>query len=92
MIDDIPFMIVDNQKIAPLRGASKMELVSAEMPNRNDRPFGIVDRVTISKEAMEKYRQLQTPVAADPPQFSHPSRIAQVSAIPLLTGSLKKNI
>ena len=59
MIDDTPHIIVDNRKIAPLRRASSPDPASAERPDRKGRPFGVVDRVTISSEAKEKSRQLQ---------------------------------
>ena len=59
MIDNTPYIIVDNRKIAPLRRSSNPDPASAERPNRMDQPFGVVDRVTISGEAMEKCRQLQ---------------------------------
>lgn len=64
MIDDTPYIIVDNQKIAPIYRASKSHSTPAEKPNRENRPFGVVDRVTISREAMEKCRQQQG-IAAD---------------------------
>ena len=59
MIDDTPYIIVDNRKIAPLYRVTTPGSVSAERPNRKDQPFGVVDRVTISREAIEKCRQLQ---------------------------------
>jgi len=59
MIDNTPYIIVDNRKITPLRRVTTPGSVSAERPNRKDQPFGVVDRVTISGEAMEKCRQLQ---------------------------------
>ena len=91
MIDKTPYIIVENHKIAPIRRASKMNPAFAERPNREDRPFGVVDRVTISREAMEKYRQLQAQVDAEPPVFNYPSRKLRSSTIALLTDSSKKH-
>jgi len=90
MIDDTPYLIVDNQKIAPLHRVSKLHSASAEKPNRDDRPFGVVDRVTISGEAMEKYRQLQAQVEAEPPTLTSPFGKPWTSTIPRLTDSPKK--
>ena len=59
MIDDTPYIIVDNHKIAPIWRAAKPDSAPDEQPDRMDLPFGVVDRVTISGEAMEKFRQLQ---------------------------------
>ncbi len=59
MIDDTPYIIVDNRKIAPLNRVTTPGSVSAEKQNREDPPFGVVDRVTISSEAIEKCRQMQ---------------------------------
>jgi hypothetical protein len=90
MIDKTPYIIVDNHKIAPIRRASKMNPAPAERPNREDRPFGVVDRVTISRQAMEKYRQLQAQVDAEPSVCTYLSRKLRSATIPLLTDSSKK--
>jgi hypothetical protein len=67
MIDKTPYIIIDDHKLAPIRGPSRTIPASADGSQREDRPFGIVDRVTISKAAMEKYRQLQLAGDADSP-------------------------
>jgi hypothetical protein len=89
MIDNIPYITVDNRKIAPLYRVSKPYSASDGTPGRDDRPFGVVDRITISGEAMEKYRQLQAQVEADPPALTVSSGKTRTSTVPLLTDSPK---
>jgi hypothetical protein len=91
MIDKTPYIIVDNQKIAPIRPASKTNQTSAERSNREDQPFGVVDRVTISDDALQKYRQLQTPADADPSLLPPPSRKVSIPSLTLLTDASKKH-
>ena len=91
MIDDTPYIIVDNRKIAPLHRVTTPGSVSAEKPNWKDQPFGVVDRVTISSEAIEKYRRLRAALEAEPPAFNHPYSKSRASGIPLLTDSPKKH-
>lgn len=90
MIDKTPYIIVDNHKIAPIRRASKMNPVSAGRPNREDQPFGVVDRVTISKAGLEKYRQLQGSVDADLPPPAHTSGKLLNPTVTLLPDSSKQ--
>ena len=58
MDDPIPYIIVDNQKIAPIeRIVPGPRLLEDRHPDAGP-PFGVVDRVTISNEARIRYRQL----------------------------------
>ena len=91
MIDKTPYIIVDNQKIAPIRRASKTNPTSAERPNREDQPFGVVDRVTLSNAALQKYRHLQIIVDTDPSIHPPPSQKALTPTIALLTAGSKKH-
>ena len=91
MIDDTPYIMVDNRKIPLLHRVTTPGSVSADRPKRKDQPFGVVDRVTISSEAIEKHRQLRTALEAEPPAFDHPHSKSRASGIPLLTDSPKKH-
>ena len=73
MIDDTPYIIVDNQRLHPIYRASKIEPTSSSQPDREEPPFGVVDRVTISKEALERYRLYQTAVTTNAKQLFDPS-------------------
>lgn len=81
MIDDTPYIIVDNQKIAPIAWTPRAASAADDKPGHEERPFGIVDRVTISKEAREKSRWHQAqadmtfPVPAAPPAPQQPAPI-----------------
>lgn len=53
MIDDTPYIIVDHHKFAPVsRGAPQ---VPSENPDLTKILIGIVDRVTISREAKKNF-------------------------------------
>lgn len=59
MIDRTPFIIVDNQKIMPLERTADGSSQGRPRHRSDARPFGVVDRVTISAEAREKLRLRQ---------------------------------
>ena len=58
MDDFTPYIIVDNQRIAPLVRSRIIHRTNAYMNNNRegDPPFGVVDRVTISNEARQRYK------------------------------------
>lgn len=85
MIDKTPYIVVDNQKIAPIRRGSATYPTSAQKANREDQPFGVIDRVTISNAALQKYRQLQIAVDADPSPLPPLYRKGPTPIIGLLT-------
>lgn len=89
MIEKTPYIIVDNRKIAPIRRASGTLPVPAERSNQ-DLPFGVVDRVTISNAAVEKYRQLQITGDADPALHPPHSQNSQPTIVYLLTDASQK--
>jgi hypothetical protein len=57
MIDGIPYIVVDNQKISPIGRAPGSESTTDGHPRREDQTFGVVDRVTISSEARQMSKQ-----------------------------------
>jgi hypothetical protein len=91
MIDDTPYIIVDNQKIAPIERSPRVKLKAQDRTQREEQPFGIVDRVTISSEAREIARHLQAHAEASPQALTNPQAIRDLSPkpgtvnIPLLT-------
>lgn len=54
MIDNTPYIIVDNRKISPIERSARPHSATAEQKGREELTFGVVDRVTISREAREK--------------------------------------
>lgn len=64
MIDKTPYIIVDNRKIAPIQQSPRTKSAADDESSRRQQPFGVVDRVTISKEAQEMFLKLQTQTGA----------------------------
>jgi hypothetical protein len=56
MIDDRPYIIVDNRKIAPIQPSPRVGRPAGDRKKSDEHPFGVVDRVTISNEARERLR------------------------------------
>jgi hypothetical protein len=48
---------------------------------RKAQPFGVVDRVTITSEAIEKYRRLRAALEAQPPALNHPRSQFYIMAV-----------
>jgi hypothetical protein len=59
MAEEPPFIVVDNQKIAPLYRVTHTRDVRDDGRDASREPFGVVDRVTISAEAREKSLRLK---------------------------------
>jgi hypothetical protein len=59
MIDDTPapYIIVDNRKIQPISRSPRPHSAADETRRDQEQNFGVVDRVTISREGLEKSRQ-----------------------------------
>ncbi|BBO90668.1 hypothetical protein [Desulfosarcina ovata] len=82
-MDEPPYIIVDNQKILPIERAPRSNPVADGKRGREDDPFGIVDRVTLSREGLEKSRQAldvvepdrQSPKPTPPPQLTYSPKI-----------------
>ena len=72
-MDKIPYIIVDNQRIAPLRPTPRIVSVGREATPRDaSSPFGIVDRVTISPEGRQKAEQFARTRNTDAPLEARP--------------------
>jgi hypothetical protein len=56
MDDTIPYIIVDNLRIAPLERDIGTRSSNYLNEGDSDLPFGVVDRVTISSEARRRSR------------------------------------
>jgi hypothetical protein len=65
MIDDPPFITVDNQKIYPVNRSLGPESASGSRKEPDPPPFGIVDRVTLSRQAREQSKRLQAQIRAE---------------------------
>jgi hypothetical protein len=89
MIRDIPYIIVDNQRLAPIQPVSRPDSAGAGRQHRSDLPFGIVDRVTISREALKKNLQDLASFAAEPSVSMPYSPKATIDKLPLLADSPK---
>lgn len=57
MIENGPYIIVDNRRIAPIAPSSQTRPAGGDQKDPRDPPFGIVDRVTISDAARERFRR-----------------------------------
>ena len=66
MINDTPYIIVDNQKIPPIGRSPGPDSATQDRTTQEEQSFGVVDRVTISREAREKARHDQAHAEADP--------------------------
>jgi hypothetical protein len=63
-LDDTPYIIVDDRKIAPIYRGAISHSGRAELPSEDDRPFGVVDRVTLSQAALDACRYAQEAAGA----------------------------
>jgi hypothetical protein len=90
MRDDTPYIIVDNRKIPPIQRPARTGSASAVRPRGEEQPFGVVDRVTISREAREKARHPAAHAGADSPALDDLSKKPSTSNRPQLTDSREK--
>jgi hypothetical protein len=67
MTDETPYIIVDNRKISPIERSPRLASATADRPRREEQTFGVVDRVTISREARERSLQPPAYTQAGPP-------------------------
>lgn len=67
MLDDTPYIIVDDRRIAPIYRGAISHSGRAELPPEDDRPFGVVDRVTLSQAALDACRCAQEAAASKQP-------------------------
>ena len=88
MIDETPYIIVDNQKIQPISRSKGTNSATDETKQKQEQNFGVVDRVTISKEGLEKSRQKIHEADQQRLSEAQPNRLAHRSH-PMLTYSPK---
>ena len=90
MISDKPYIIVDNQKISPIGSPTCVDSETSGWSGQKNQPFGVVDRVTISREALEKSKWYQTQSELTVQDLKDLSKKQSTTPIPLLTYSPKK--
>lgn len=90
MIDDAPYIIVDNRKISPIQRSPRPNSATADRKGREEQTFGVVDRVTISREAREKAKYQTAHSEADPPAIEDLSKQPPTTHNLLLTYSPKQ--
>lgn len=88
MIPDTPYIIVDNQKIQPISRSPRPDSASGNADQRQEQNFGVVDRVTISREGREKARQQANLEEQQPLLDNRPEQLTN-NRYPLLTYSPK---
>ena len=57
MTDDAPYIIVDNQKIQPISRSPRPGPTAGDTARKQAQNFGVVDRVTLSREGLEKSKR-----------------------------------
>jgi hypothetical protein len=67
MDDKTPIIIVDNRELTPISRIARGKPASEKRSDEKNAPFGVVDRVTISKAARDKYQAVQAAAAEDSP-------------------------
>lgn len=89
MVDVTPFIIVDDQRISPI-GWPLSSSATLEQKGSEEQTFGIVDRVTISREAREKSRCMEALAVTDSPTPEKLPNKSPVVTSPVLTYSQKQ--
>lgn len=89
MIDNTPYIIVDNRKITPIERPAQSNSATAGRHPREEQTFGVIDRVTISSEALERSRQRHAQADAVPADFYDPADKASTTTH-MLTYSPKR--
>ena len=74
MIDDAPYIIVYNRKITPSERLPRSDSATVDRPGCEEQDFGIVDRVTISREARERSKRPPAQAEAGPPALEDLSK------------------
>jgi len=90
MIDNTPYIIVDNRKISPIERSARPNSATAERKGREEQTFGVVDRVTISREAREKARNQPAHSETGPAALEVLSKQPPTTDNPRLTYSPKQ--
>ena len=79
-----PYIIVNDQRFFPIEWSPRSGSATAERKGQEERTFGVVDRVTISAEAREKYRWHVAQAGTDSPTPDDPLNNAPDVSVPLL--------
>jgi hypothetical protein len=90
VVDTTPYILVDNQRISPIGWSRRSDSANIERKGPEEQIFGIVDRVTISREAMEKSRCLEEFAQVDSSTPKNLSNKSPVVTSPVLTYSPRK--
>ena len=90
MADVTPTIIVDNQRISPVGWSPRTGSATDEPKGREEQTFGVVDRVTISREAREKARLQPAHTEAEPPALEELAKQPPINNSPMLTYSPKQ--
>jgi len=90
VVDTIPYIIVDNQKISPIERSPRSDSATAWQKGYEKQTFGIVDRVTISTQARQQYRNHLSQASVDVPTPEALSNKSPVPRPPLLAYSPKQ--
>ena len=85
-----PYIIVNEQRIFPMEWSAQSGSATAERKGQEERTFGVVDRVTISAEAREKYRWHAAQAGTDSSTPDDPLNNAPDASVPLLAYSPKR--
>ena len=89
--DNIPYIIVDNRKIAPIRRVAPEVPLSHRQSSNDERPFGVVDRITISDAARKKFRQMEAMEDNDTTALTPPDKTSETRSLPFLSKSPKRD-
>lgn len=89
MIDETPYIIVDNRKISPIERSPQSTSATVDRPTREEQTFGIVDRVTISNEARVRSQRQQAPIDSVPEALEARHQKLPITS-PLLTYAPKR--
>ena len=89
--DNTPYIVVDNRKIAPIRRITHKDPLAHGRQSADERPFGVVDRVTISKAAREKLRQMESSEDNDAAAKTLPNEKSETLVLPFFSTPPKRN-
>jgi hypothetical protein len=90
LVDVTPYIIVDNKKVSPIGWSTTSGSATEKRKESEVQEFGIVDRVTISKEAREKSRWYQAQTGFNSPANEGLPNKSSIPTRLLLTNSAKQ--
>ena len=89
--DKTPYIVVDNRKIAPIRRTAPKVPLYYGRESTEERPFGVVDRVTISDAAREKLRRMEALEENGTNASTPPDKKSETPSLPFLPTPPKRN-